>query len=383
MDGTIPTGITLNSHFYTVEELARWVPEEEVRQLTANERNTLHFCREWLSGQQGFMVHTSGSTGKAKPITITREQMIISARGTGKALGLQKGDWSLICMPTRYIAGKMMLVRSFVLGLETVIIEASSDPLAQFAAQSDGSGREEQIFDFTAVVPLQLQTLLEGPPRYRAMLNRMKAILVGGGPVSAALHQQLHAISAPIYHTYGMTETVTHIALRRLNGSRQSEAFTPLEGVQIGLDERGCLTVQAPVTRNERLHTNDLVELRPDGSFVWLGRIDNVINSGGVKVHVEKVERAIEKLLLQLGDPHLSGRRFFVGPLPHPRLGQTVSLVMEGSPLDSETEMTIRLTLRRQLEKYEIPRQFHYLPQLKETPTRKIDRTATLGLLEK
>ena len=373
MNSTIPAGITLNNRYYTVAQLTNWTPDAEKRRLTQNELDTLSFCRQWLTGQQEFVVNTSGSTGKPKAIIISREQMIISAQATGKALALKRGDRSLICMPTKYIAGKMMLVRSFVLSLETVIIEASSDPLAPFS--------QAERFDFTAVVPLQLQTLLEGPTRYQAILNRMKAILVGGGPVSVALNQQLQSIRAPIYHTYGMTETVTHIALRRLNGAQQSEAFVPLEGVQIG-HVGGCLTIQAPVTRNKRLYTNDLVDLRPDGSFVWLGRADNVINSGGVKVQVEKVERALQAIFLQLGDQDLSGRRFFVGPLSHPRLGQAVTLVMEGAPLDNKMEMMIRLGLRPQLEKYEIPRQFLYLPQLKETPTSKIDRPATLRLLE-
>ena len=264
----------------------------------------------------------------------------------------------------------MLLVRAFVLGMEVVIMEPSSNPLAAFG--------EQERFDFTAVVPLQLQTLLDGDTKYQVMLNRMKAILVGGGAVSASLQQRLPSVRAAIYHTYGMTETVTHIALRRLNGNAPSDAFMPLEGVQLALDERGCLTIQAPVTRNERLYTNDLVELRPDGSFVWLGRIDNVINSGGVKVQVEHVERTIERLLLELDDPNLSTRRFFVGPQPHERLGQVVTLVIEGAALGHDREIMIRTELGKRLDKYDVPRQICYVAHFKETPTRKIDRLATL-----
>ncbi len=370
MNDNKPDGITLNHRFYSTNQLLNWTIEEAKDHLTANEIDTLTFCRQWLSGQSVFVVHTSGSTGKPKAITITREQMIISAQGTGKAVGLQAGDRMLVCMPTRYIAGKMMLVRAFVLSMHIVIIEPSSHPLAGF--------NEQEHFDFTALVPLQLQTILDGQNRYKTILNRMKAVLVGGGAVSASLQQRLQSVRAAIYHTYGMTETVTHIALRRLNGKVQSDAFFPLNGVQLALDERDCLTIQAPVTRNERLHTNDLVELRPNGSFIWLGRIDNVINSGGVKIQVEKVEQAIEHMLLERKELSLSTRRFFVSPQPHEHLGQIVTLIIEGHSLADNTEMMIRSELEKLLDKYEVPRQIHYVAHFKETPTNKIDRLATL-----
>lgn len=374
MKGQIPTGIRLNNRFYSTEQLANWRPEHESRLLTTNEVNTLRFCHQWLIGQEAFIIKSSGSTGEAKSITITRQQMISSARVTGEALKLQRGDRALVCLPTHYIAGKMMLVRGFVLGLEMVIIEPTRNPLAQFG--------EEVTFDFTALVPLQLQRLLDGPPTYQAMLNRMKAILVGGGPVRVALHEQLQSIAAPIYHTYGMTETVTHIALRRLNGPHGSEGFVPLPGAQIGVNEHGCLHVRAPVTQNQLVQTNDRVTLQPDGSFVWLGRLDNVmINNGGIKVQLEKVERAFDRVLQQLEDHTLAKRRFLIAPLPDPEWGQVVSAVIEGSPFAAERETTIGLALSQQLNQYEMPRQFHYLTCLPETPTGKIDRLTTLRQL--
>ena len=254
------------------------------------------------------------------------------------------------------------------------VVEPASDPLATLP--------DDVAFDFTALIPLQLQTLLDGPLTRQMILNRMHTILIGGAPVSAALHQQLQAITAPIYHTYGMTETVTHIALRRLNGPDASPAFVPLTGVQLGVDARGCLTIHSAVTQGKVLHTNDRVELRADGSFLWLGRADNVINTGGVKVQVEKVERALEQVLLRITERdsanNLTSRRFFVGPLPDKRLGQLVALVIEGKPLPQAMEDKIRGALRERLEEYELPRRFYYQTQFIETPTGKIDRHTNL-----
>jgi O-succinylbenzoic acid--CoA ligase len=243
------------------------------------------------------------------------------------------------------------------------------------------------VFDFTAMVPLQLQETLNGTPRERFLLDRMKGVLIGGAPVSMALERQLQSVRAPLYHTYGMTETVSHIALRRLNGPQRRDDFVPFDGVQLGLDERGCLHITSALTRGERLQTNDLVELRADGTFRWLGRIDNVINSGGVKVQTEKVETAIETWLLHHRQGIYARRRFFVGPLPHPHLGQAVVAVIEGEPFASAalvptaSEADLRADLQQVLHRYEVPRQVYFVPELIETPTGKIDRRANLARL--
>jgi O-succinylbenzoic acid--CoA ligase len=274
---------------------------------------------------------------------------------------------ALICLPTRYIAGRMMLVRGLVLGLTMVLVEPSANPLADLP---DGLR-----IDFSAMIPLQLQTILDHSaqnPSQEAIgqLNQLHALLLGGGPVSASLEALLQELQAPVYHTYGMTESATHIALRRLNGRQKSAAFVPLPGVQLTVDERGCLNICSAVTNGQVLQTNDIVDLRPDGSFVWLGRWDNVINSGGVKVQVEKVERAVEQ-------GNLGKRRFFVGALPDRRLGETVTLFIEGAALDDEQEQNLLAHLRTQLDKYELPRRIVYLPGFVETPTGKIDRRRT------
>ena len=367
---------TLNGRPFSMAQLAEDSTAFEQAHLSDYERRVLRFCRQWLSGRETFSLNTSGSTGKPKAIIITRKQMVLSARLTGQALGLQAGDRALVCLSTDYIAGMMMLVRGFELELPLTVINPTGNPLAQFS--------DDAAFEFTAFVPLQLQEILTDSPAKVAILNRMKAILVGGAPVSVALQTQLQQATAPIYHTYGMTETATHIALKRLNGPQASDYFIPFAGVELGLDERGCLTIQSPLTADQKLYTNDLVDLRADGSFIWLGRLDNVINTGGVKVQVEKVEAALEKFLYQYQNGLFAGRRFFVGPLEHPRFGQTVAAVIEGESFDGgddllpDTKALLRQELLKSLAKYELPQKFCFISQFLETPTGKIDRLATL-----
>jgi O-succinylbenzoic acid--CoA ligase len=302
--------------------------------------------------------------------------MLASAHLTGRAVGLQAGDRALVCVSVEYIAGMMMLVRGFELGLQLTVIDPVGRPLAHFPPATR--------FDFTAMVPLQLQETLDGAPHEAAILDGMKAILIGGAAVSRTLEQRLQRLTAPLYHTYGMTETVSHIALKRLNGPQRSDRFVPFDGVRLGQDARGCLHITSVLTQGATLQTNDLVELYPDGSFRWLGRSDNVINSGGVKVQIEKVEAALENWLASHADGVYAERRFFVGALPDPRLGHTVVAVIEGEPFAGEAARspapasTLRTALEQSLSPYEIPRQWYFVPRLCETPTGKIDRFATL-----
>ncbi len=359
--------LTIRSHFFTLADLSAWSTTSALSDLSDNNRQALAICHDWLSGATEFVVRTSGSTGDPKPITLRREQMVASAHATGAALGLRPGCRALVCLPTGYIAGRMMLVRGLVLDMAMTVVEPSNDP---FASLPSGAR-----FDFTAVVPMQLQTLLDGPPHYLDRLNAMQAILVGGSPVSAPLEERVRTLDAPVYHTYGMTETVTHVALRQLNGAEASTAFRPLPGVELGSDDRGCLRVSGPMTLYQWVQTNDLVELQIDGSFRWLGRWDTVINTGGVKVQVEQVELQLGEALRSLG---LGERRFFVGPLPDERLGQVVAVILEGEPLGVATETAILSVLHDRLNRFALPRRFVYLPSLAETPTGKIDRQANL-----
>ncbi|MDW8316551.1 MAG: AMP-binding protein [Anaerolineae bacterium] len=367
--------LTLRGRAYSVEALRAWQPESAPADLTENERTALAFCQRWLSGADRFVVHTSGSTGPPQAIALSRRQMEASAQATAEALGLTTGMAALVCLPARYIAGQMMLVRGLMLGLAMTLVEPAADPFGPLPADA--------AFDFTALVPLQLQTLLEGPPDYRRRLNRMRAILVGGAAVSHELERLAQAVAAPIYHTYGMTETASHVALRRLNGPDASPWFRPLPGVEIAVDERGCLRVRGPMTEGRWVQTNDRVELAPSeepfgaSPFRWLGRWDLVINSGGVKVPVETVEAAVAAAWTALDLPR---RRFLVGGMPDPRLGEAVTLVIEGEPLAAEQEAALRSALGRRLERFHQPRRIAYLPRLAETETGKPDRRRSLAL---
>lgn len=359
----------IGTHGLTRKDLLAATSETIDGAFDENARAALDFCRDWLAGQEEFTVQTSGSTGAPKPITLTRGQMIASAQATAAALGLAAGDPALVCLPTRYIAGRMMLVRGLVVGMPMTLVAPSANPLAATPAGAR--------LAFTAVVPLQLEAMLaDDSPAVRDQVAGMKAILVGGGPVSPALAATTETCPAPIYHTYGMTETVTHVALRRLNGAAASEWFTPLPGVNLRLDGRGCLAITGPMTLHAWVQTNDLAELRGDGAFRWLGRFDNVINSGGVKVQVESVEAAIAGL----GLPALAGKRFFLAGLPDPRLGQIVTLVVEyaGDLAPSETAELLA-ALRSALDRYDAPRRIVTVARFAETPTGKIDRSRSLG----
>ena len=338
--------------------------------LTADEQAALDFCRRWLAGQPTFRLTTSGSTGAPKPITLSREVMIASARLTGQALGLRTDHRALVCLSTHYIAGMMMLARCLELGLSLTVVAPSANPLADLPAAAR--------FDFTALVPMQMAQILAESPQKLPILNGMTAILLGGAPVSVSLQQQLQVLTAPVYHTYGMTETASHIALKRLNGPQPAAYFTPLPGVRVGLDSRGCLTITGPPTAGQTIVTNDLARLHPHGAFEWLGRLDNVINSGGVKVQLETVEAALESAM------HAAGleRPFVIGPQPDARLGQRVVAIIEGRPFSADEQARLETALRQILPPYHLPRAFYFLPALPQTVTGKIDRAAALRRVE-
>lgn len=362
--------LTIGDHIFTRAELLAWRADAPDEALDENARAALDFCQRWLAGQQEFVVQTSGSTGAPKPIALGRQQMAASAQATAAALGLAAGDAVLVCLATRYIAGRMMLARGLVLDMPMTLVPPAANPLDTLPTT--------RRFAFTAVAPLQLQTLLaDARPQTRVLLGGMKAILVGGGPVSPALVAATATESAPVFHTYGMTETATHIALRRLNGPEASDAFTPLPGVHLRLDKRGCLAIAGPMTAGLWVQTNDLVDLQPDGAFRWLGRWDNVINTGGVKVQVEQVERSVAALHL----PELAGARFFIAGLPDERLGQMVTLVVERSAeYDEERVQQLLSALRAALDRFAAPRRVITVPRFAETPTGKIDRVKSIEI---
>jgi o-succinylbenzoate---CoA ligase len=327
------------------------------------ERKVIDFCQKWQSAQEEFIIKTSGSTGEPKPIILTRNQMNASAKLTGKTFGLLTGDSALVCLNVEYIAGMMMLVRGMVLDFKLTIIEPSGNPFQNL---------EKFDFDFFAFVPLQLENLLENDKNI-GTLNKAKAIIVGGAAVNEVLQEKIQKLDVPVYSTYGMTETVSHIAIKKLNGTNKEENFKVLEGVKIGIDERNCLNIISESSNNELVQTNDIVELISEKEFKLIGRFDNIINSGGVKIQLEKVEKLIEKEI-QIFHP----KRYFTYGIPDEKLGQKLVLVIETEAFDEKLKEQFLSKIKSILPKYEIPKEVFFIKKFIETLTGKIDKKGTL-----
>jgi o-succinylbenzoate---CoA ligase len=320
----------------------------------------LLFCQKWLLGNSMFIMQTSGSTGIPKSIEISRQQMEISASLTIETLNLTNQDVALVCLDTQYIAGIMMLVRSMLADMKAIVVEPSSNPLSKIKNASE--------ITFAAMVPLQVIQLVSNESEFPFS---PKALIIGGAPTSIALEGQIKKLNFPVYATYGMTETVSHIALRRLDGQYYEEHFHPLKGVIIQSNTDNCLQIQSPVTNNTWLTTNDVCSIYPDNSFKIEGRIDNVINTGGIKVQAEKLEIAIEHIFNKMEILN----RFFITGTPDGRLGETVTLVIEGELADYETVIK---NLANQFSKFEVPRKILSYKYFTETATLKTDKKATI-----
>ncbi|TYZ07386.1 AMP-binding protein [Hymenobacter lutimineralis] len=362
----LPDSLSLNGRTFHYADIQQY-PARAPQDLNGYEARVLDFCRQWLNGAQEFGLRTSGSTGKPQLVTMKRRQLEASARRTGDYFALGPGDRMLVCLNCEFVGGLMMLVRGFERNMHLTIVEPHADPLALVPAAAD--------FDFASFVPLQLRAVLDAGHAPR--LNRLKGLLVGGAAVERSLEKDLQQLRVPVYLTYGMTETASHIALRRLNGPQPSSIYQVLPGITVGQDARGCLTVRADVTLDQLITTNDRVQLLDAHSFEWLGRVDFVINSGGVKVQAEKVEQVLEVTLTELNLP----RRAFVAGRPDARLGEQVTAFLEGKPLTQAQEQRVQALLAERLDKYERPRAFVYVPQFRTTASGKLDRLTTVRSL--
>ena len=317
------------------------------------------FLQKWLNDDDFIEVKTSGSTGTPKTIKIKKEAMRNSAIATGSFFNLQPGNKALHCLPTKFIAGKMMLVRAMVLGLEIDCEAPTSNPVFDY----------NKTYHFCAMIPLQLENCLEN-------CSHIKTIIIGGAPVSNVLKEKIYKIKPLVYETYGMTETVTHIALKKLNNISSLQGVTKkqfaksyfklLPNILISTDKRDCLLIEAPQLLEEKIITNDVVKLYSETEFEWLGRFDNVINSGGLKLFPEQIEAKLQNKIQV---------RFFVAAAPHEILGEQLILVIEGS-MDLIDASTFS-----ELKKHEKPKQIFTLNQFIETTTGKINRAKTLKML--
>ena len=332
---------------------------------TEFEYNTFLFLREWISGTSSFTLHTSGSTGPPKEIHLRREQMMASAALTGKVLQLIPGMTALVCLDTRYIAGKMMLVRCLHTGMKIVAVDPCANPFQKLPSSLH--------LDFVALVPYQVTEILESAEATR--LNSVRTIIIGGAVLQPSAERKLRLFRCQSYITYGMTETISHIALHKI-GDGHNMDFTALPGVKISQDERGCLVIEANHLP-EKVITNDVVRLVGAQTFSWLGRWDNVINTGGVKIHSEKIEAQIEKVFTRLN----IDIRYLIAGLADPKLGERVVLILEGDH-DPELGEMIKNELKSTLLRFEYPKDVFFIPAFPSTDTGKIDRPATLRIIK-
>ncbi len=317
------------------------------------------FCKDWLDGKDSFVQMTSGSTGTPKLQEITRQQLVASASATGAFFGVDSEFKLLCCLNPAYIAGKMMLVRALVWDCPITLVEPSANPLL---------GLEEQ-FSFVALVPLQVEAGLS-EEKSRKLLQSIPQVLIGGAALPHKIQQELVQQGIRAWQSFGMTETVSHIALAPIGTGEL--IFQTLPGVEIGVSENQCLWIQSTMSGSAKIQTNDSIELRSKNSFVWLGRADFVVNSGGIKLFPEQLEKKISALMSNSypGVPY-----FFYGEADE-RLGQRLVLYVEGEQSALTLEV-LEEELKKFLDKFEIPKQIYLLPRFKYTPSGKINRPET------
>ena len=328
------------------------------------------FLSEWNNDSDRVLVHTSGSTGKPKLMMVEKKRMLNSARITCDFLGLKPGDSALLCMSLDYIAGKMVVVRSIERHLHLISVPPSGHPLKDVNKE----------ITFAAMVPMQVYNTLQVPEE-RERLCHIRHLIIGGGAIDAALEKELKSFpgNIAIWSTYGMTETLSHIALRRINGDEASEWYEPFDSVHISQTEEGCLVIDAPQVCAETLVTNDIVEIEPyiynkveKLRFRIKGRKDNVICSGGIKIQIEEVETLLK--------PHLE-KPFMLAKKKDEKFGEIAVLLTEDEDI-KKVEATVRRLLSDESEKssdhkkykYWIPKEFRYVEHLPLTETGKPKR---------
>ncbi len=337
--------LTLRGRRLAGEELEAFLREKE--EAPGILGDLARFLRRWQDPSPAVTVCTSGSTGEPRPFAALKVRMAASARATCAFLRLKAGDTALLAMPLRYIAGRMVVVRALTAGLDLIPVEPCASPLAGL--------NEAPVF--AALTPMQVHASLRDPaaaPRLRAV----RSLLLGGGAIPPELARGIADFPHEVWSSYGMTETLSHIALRRCNGPLASDWYSPLPGVETRLDEAGCLVIQAPRVAEGEIVTRDLAEMDGRGRFRILGRRDNVLNTGGVKVQTEDVEARLAPLI---------PKPFCITAVPDARLGEKIVLLHE----DAGTAESLDALCRQALPAYWRPRAFFRVDALPRTGTGK------------
>lgn len=344
----IHPNFSLNQHRYVHPK--EWIKYAERLMNSSHEyeKQIGKFIFEWCLPSENIEITTSGSTGLPKSMPLQKKHMLSSAKATADFFSLYSGTRALLAMPAAFIAGKMMLVRGMTMGWNMTYIQPSQLPL-----------KAKACYDFVAMTPYQVYHSLSD-------LNNANIILIGGGSIDPNLNEKLQHLKVKVFASYGMTETCSHIALRAVNGKKASSKFHAISGVKFSKDSRGCLIIDAPNVHDGVLITNDMIDLFSETAFVWKGRYDSVINSGGIKINPEQVEEKLSKYI---------DVNFFISSLPDPILGNKVILLIENS---TPIETSLLSTAYENLKKYEVPKKVYYIERFAWTDTGKIQREKTL-----
>jgi len=327
----------------------------------------LIFCREWLIGKEKFDLQTSGSTGVPKTISVNRNQMETSAGATRDFFRINDGANLLGCLNTQMIGGKMMLVRALEWNSNIYLVEPSSDPLTHFDSN--------QKFKFAAMVPLQLAASIKNPQSHQKLSN-IQNLIIGGAAINDNLKDKAGQLPINVYQTFGMTETVSHVALAKVNSNREL-IYQALPGVNLSVSDDDRLILSAPMAKEKSLITNDIVTLLSDNTFIWLGRSDFTINSGGIKAQPEIIETQIGQEV----EKQFPGSRFFIFGEKNENFGQLICLLIEQSAGSHEQAVVLLKNLKDKLSKYLVPKRVYFLTSFEETASGKINRPATLKKL--
>lgn len=334
---------------YLKNELTGFLDFRLNRPIEQWEKAILIFAREWLDGsKQIFEVQTSGSTGKPKKILLTRKQMQDSAKATGSFLKLNSNDSALLVLPAEFIAGKMMIVRALELGLD----------LYYYPPQISVIEKINRSFDFAAFIPLQIQYAIDSG--YKEKLNLIGRSIIGGTSIPEKYSQHLQNLKSEFFATYGMTETITHVAMKDLK--KKDSYYTALPGIEFSVNNDQCLLIKSDRLPERITHTNDIVRLISKTEFEIKGRSDHIINSGGLKIFPEELEERIQKII---------DKEVFIGYQNDEKLGQSVVLVVEDSELD---EKLILDRLSVEISKNKLPKSLYALSSFYRTENHKIDR---------